>query len=175
MPESAKLASPDGALGQDTAMTSRAAASEGTCKAEAAVIAAFARREAAARDLADRAADIADAAFAMAARFRDGGKLIVFGVGAASTDAQHVAVEFVHPVIVGKRALPAMSLTSDVATVTAIAASAGMAEIFAHQLRQLAAPADIAIGITLERELPKRARRAAGSRRAGLLTVALAR
>ena len=31
-------------------------------------------------------------------------KLMVFGMGGASTDAQHVAVEFVHPVIVGKRA-----------------------------------------------------------------------
>ena len=38
------------------------------------------------------------------------GKLVVFGSGAAATDAQHLAVEFVHPVIVGKRAFPALSL-----------------------------------------------------------------
>ncbi len=48
-------------------------------------------------------------------------RLIVFGTGGPSADAQHVAVEFVHPVIVGKRALPAISLTADVATVTGIA------------------------------------------------------
>jgi len=37
---------------------------------------------------------------------------VVFGSGGAATDAQHIAVEFVHPVIVGKRALPAFSLTT---------------------------------------------------------------
>ena len=40
----------------------------------------------------------------MAARFGAGGRLIAFGNGAGSTDAQHIAVEFIHPVIVGKRA-----------------------------------------------------------------------
>ncbi len=83
---------------------------------------AFERRIAPARDLVEHAAELTDAAHAMAMRFNQGGKLIVFGIGGASTDAQHVAVEFVHPVIVGKRALPAISLTSDVATLTAIAA-----------------------------------------------------
>jgi len=44
-------------------------------------------------------------------RFRRGGRLLAFGRGAYATDAQHVSVEFVHPVIVGKRALPAMDLS----------------------------------------------------------------
>jgi D-sedoheptulose 7-phosphate isomerase len=39
--------------------------------------------------------------------------LLAFGLGAAATDAQHVSVEFVHPVIVGKRALPALDLGPD--------------------------------------------------------------
>jgi D-sedoheptulose 7-phosphate isomerase len=84
----------------------------------------------------------------MAVRFHQGGRLVVFGTGGPSTDAQHVAVEFVHPVIVGKRALPAISLTADVATVTGIAERDGIAAIFAHQLRYLARPADIALGIS---------------------------
>ncbi len=42
-----------------------------------------------------------------------GGRLLAFGQGASTTDAQHVSVEFVHPVIVGKRALPAMDLGLD--------------------------------------------------------------
>jgi D-sedoheptulose 7-phosphate isomerase len=84
----------------------------------------------------------------MAVRFHRGGRLVVFGTGGASADAQHVAVEFVHPVIVGKRALPAISLTADVATVTGIAERDGIAAIFAHQLRYLAGPADIALGIS---------------------------
>jgi D-sedoheptulose 7-phosphate isomerase len=47
----------------------------------------------------------------MSERFLRGGRLLAFGRGAYATDAQHVSVEFVHPVIVGKRALPALDLS----------------------------------------------------------------
>jgi D-sedoheptulose 7-phosphate isomerase len=136
-------------------------------------VAAFGRRIGPSRDLADRAGEIANAAHAMAVRFHQGGKLVVFGVGGAAADAQHVAVEFVHPVIVGKRALPAISLTSDAATVTGVAAHEGLASVFAHQIRYLAEPADIALGIALEENCPSVvAGLRAGSDR-GMLTVAL--
>ena len=50
----------------------------------------------------------------MAERFARGGRLIAFGRSpAARSDARHVAVEFVHPVIVGKRALPAIGLAAE--------------------------------------------------------------
>ncbi len=48
----------------------------------------------------------------MSERFLRGGRLLAFGRGPYSTDAQHVSVEFVHPVIVGKRALPALDLSA---------------------------------------------------------------
>jgi len=47
----------------------------------------------------------------MSERFLQGGRLLAFGRGAYATDAQHVSVEFVHPIIVGKRALPALDLS----------------------------------------------------------------
>jgi D-sedoheptulose 7-phosphate isomerase len=47
----------------------------------------------------------------MSERFLQGGRLLAFGRGPYATDAQHVSVEFVHPVIVGKRALPALDLS----------------------------------------------------------------
>jgi len=47
----------------------------------------------------------------MSERFLEGGRLLAFGRGPHATDAQHVSVEFVHPVIVGKRALPALDLS----------------------------------------------------------------
>jgi D-sedoheptulose 7-phosphate isomerase len=47
----------------------------------------------------------------MSERFLAGGRLLAFGRGPYSTDAQHVSVEFVHPVIVGKRALPSLDLS----------------------------------------------------------------
>ena len=107
------------------------------------------RRRAPALDLAEDAERVARACHAMAQRFHRGGKLIVFGNGGAGTDAQHVAVEFVHPVIVGKRALPAISLTNDVATVTGVSNRSGFEQAFTHHMRHLASPQDIALGISV--------------------------
>ena len=123
--------------------------------------------------LADDADSIAAACHAMAVRFHGGGTLVVFGNGTASTDAQHVAVEFVHPVIVGKRAMPAISLTADVATVTGIAGTEGFDEIFAHQLRHLATGKDIALGISPDGNCANVLRGLAAARELGLLTIAL--
>ena len=47
----------------------------------------------------------------MSGRFLKGGRLLAFGRGPYATDAQHVSVEFVHPIIVGKRALAALDLS----------------------------------------------------------------
>src|ERR1700712_5527863 len=58
-----------------------------------------------------QSARLASACQAMSERFLNGGRLLAFGRGQSATDAQHVAVEFVHPVIVGKRALPALDLS----------------------------------------------------------------
>jgi D-sedoheptulose 7-phosphate isomerase len=55
---------------------------------------------------------LARASQEMANRFLRGGRLLAFGRGACATDAQHVSVEFVHPVIVGKRALPGLDLST---------------------------------------------------------------
>ena len=136
--------------------------------------AAFARRSEPTAGLAAQADAVAQACHAMAVRFHQGGKLVVFGTGTASTDAQHVAVEFVHPVIVGKRALPAISLTTDVATVTGIAEREGMDAIFSHQLRYLAAPSDIALGICSTGDCRSVLAGLATARQLGMLTIALA-
>jgi D-sedoheptulose 7-phosphate isomerase len=54
---------------------------------------------------------LAEACRLMSERFLQGGRLLAFGRGAYTTDAQHVSVEFVHPVIMGKRALPALDIS----------------------------------------------------------------
>jgi D-sedoheptulose 7-phosphate isomerase len=60
---------------------------------------------------AQEAHRLAEACREMSERFLRGGRLLAFGRGPYATDAQHVSVEFVHPVIVGKRALPALDLS----------------------------------------------------------------
>src|ERR1700752_1690275 len=76
-----------------------------------------------------QAGRIADVCWAMARRFHQGGRLLAFGNGASATDAQHVSVEFVHPVIVGKRALPALALTNDSATISSRVTGGGNNEM----------------------------------------------
>ncbi len=149
------------------------AAPPGSGAAAPAVSDLFDRREQPVRDLGAQAGAVAAACHQMAIRFHQGGKLVVFGTGGPSTDAQHVAVEFVHPVIVGKRALPAISLTSDVATVTGIAASSGMAAIFSHQLRYLASAADIALGISADGNCASVLSGLLTAHELGMLTIAL--
>jgi D-sedoheptulose 7-phosphate isomerase len=133
----------------------------------------FARRRAPGRALAQDAGRVAAACHAMALRLHRGGKVLVFGMGAAATDAQHIAVEFVHPVIVGKRALPAMSLTNDVATLTGLAAERGAAEVFSHQIRHVARPDDVALGVSDDDRCAAVLRGLEEASARGLLTVAL--
>lgn len=133
----------------------------------------FARRVEPIEDVTASSEEVARTCRAMAHRFRRGGKLIVFGNGGPSTDAQHVAVEFVHPVIVGKRALPAISLTSDVATLTGVASAQGFDEVFAHQIRYLGNSVDIALGISTAGQDTNVLRGLRESRKRGLLTIGL--
>src|SRR5579884_1308526 len=60
---------------------------------------------------AREALPLAHACREMATRFMRGGRLLAFGRGPYATDAMHVSVEFIHPVIVGKRALPALDVS----------------------------------------------------------------
>lgn len=77
--------------------------------------AAVAERERILRSFLEREkSQVALACHAMARAFARGATLLVYGTGPAQTDAAHVAVEFMHPVIVGKRALPALAPPNDV-------------------------------------------------------------
>lgn len=133
----------------------------------------FDRRTAPGRALAGEADAVARACHAMAVRFHHGGRLIAFGNGGQATDAAHLAVEFVHPVAVGKRALPAVSLAADPATLTGIARNEGFDEVYAAQLRLLAEPGDIAVGLSADGRCENVRRGLAEARDLGLLTIAL--
>jgi len=108
---------------------------------------AYAEREAAVRSFfTSEAPRLAELCHQMATRFARGGKLIAFGAGSAATDAQHISVEFVHPVIVGKRALAALALVNDIASVTG-AALRDPVGTFGSQIRILGSSQDIGVGI----------------------------
>jgi D-sedoheptulose 7-phosphate isomerase len=117
---------------------------------------------------------IAEACWAMARRFHQGGRLLAFGNGAWATDAQHVSVEFVHPVIVGKRALPALALTNDSATLSGLMAGGNAEMPFVGQLRVLARPQDIAMGFSPDGCCTNVVAALKLARQMGLLTLGLA-
>ncbi len=108
----------------------------------------------------------------MAARFAASGALYVFGTGAQATDAHHVAVEFVHPVIVGKRALPAIALTSDVAVLTGALRQSPI-NAFASAIATLGGPADIAFALCSGHIEPPIRAALAQARARGMLTLAV--
>jgi D-sedoheptulose 7-phosphate isomerase len=100
---------------------------------------------------------LATACRAMSERFLQGGRLLAFGRGPYSTDAQHVSVEFVHPVIVGKRALPALDLSI----------------LVEPSIRALAQPVDIAMGFGPPEGDPNITAALASARSRGTMTFAL--
>ena len=89
----------------------RACATPWTSRLRGRRSASLARNAAVEAFFAREAPRLAAACREMSERFLRGGRLLAFGRGPYATDAQHVSVEFVHPVIVGKRALPALDLS----------------------------------------------------------------
>ena len=100
------------------------------------------------RFLAENRDQILDASLAMARGFSQGRKLLVCGNGGSATDAQHVAVEFMHPITVGRKALPAICLNNDMAMVTAVANDVSFADVFVRQIIALAKAGDVLIAIS---------------------------
>ncbi len=95
---------------------------------------------------------IALACRALASRFRKGGRLLVLASGPSASDADHVAVEFVHPVIVGKRALPARAVDpADLEGLRAIARPDDIALVVHHG--PCDATSGAALGLARERGL----------------------
>jgi len=108
----------------------------------------------------------------MAARFSSGGRLYVMGNGGSATDAQHVSLEFFHPIIEKRKALPAIALTADQALLTAISNDRDFAKIFADQLRVLAQPGDMALAVSTSGKSPNLVQALETAREMGLLTIA---
>jgi len=90
---------------------------------------------------------LAAAADAMAQRFTAGGRLLAFGNGGSSTDAQDLVSLFLSPAP-EMPSLPALCLTNDIAVVTALCNDIGFEVVFSRQLAALGRAGDIAVGIS---------------------------
>jgi D-sedoheptulose 7-phosphate isomerase len=93
--------------------------------------------------------DIQRAGSMIAAALKTGNKLLLCGNGGSSTDAQHLAGEFVNQLnIKNRRALPAMALSTDGGVLTAIANDTGFENVFARQIEAFGVPGDVLVAIT---------------------------
>jgi len=100
------------------------------------------------RFFVENADAILDASLALAITFQRGGKLLVCGNGGSATDAQHIAVEFMHPITVGRKALPAICLANDMAMVTAVSNDVGFADVFSRQIIALGREGDSLLALS---------------------------
>ncbi|NGZ09466.1 MAG: SIS domain-containing protein [Nitrospira sp. LK70] len=122
-----------------------------------------------ARDHADR---IVQVATLIAKAFQNGNKVLLFGNGGSSTDAAHIAAEFVGRYQRERVPLPAIALATDIAAITCIANDYGYEELFARQVRAHGRKGDIAIGISTSGNSPNVLNGVEAARDCGLTTIA---
>jgi D-sedoheptulose 7-phosphate isomerase len=109
----------------------------------------------------------------MASRFAAGGRLLAFGNGGSSTDAQELATLFLHPGH-GHRALPAFGLANDTAVVTALCNDIGVDVVFSRQVAALGRAQDIAVALSTSGNSENLLRGLAEAGRRGMLTIGIA-
>lgn len=107
----------------------------------------------------------------MAERFKTGHKLYVIGNGGSACDAVHVAVEFVHPIIEKRKPLPAISLVTDMATVTAISNDIDFSRVYVNQIKLLGATGDMLLAISTSGKSPNLIYALEAAREKGMLTI----
>ena len=110
---------------------------------------------------------IRECAIAVRQRLERGGRLMAFGNGGSSTDAQDAAADCL------ARGWPAIALTNDIATVTAVANDVGFDKAFARQLIPLARESDVALAISTSGSSPNVVAGLEEARSRGMLTVAI--
>ena len=116
---------------------------------------------------------IAQAARSMIDVVRAGGKILSCGNGGSAADAQHFAAELIGRFEREGRSLPAIALSTDPSTVTAIANDYGYEEIFARQVRGLGRPGDLLLAISTSGNSPNVQRAVEVAHEGDLRVVAL--
>jgi D-sedoheptulose 7-phosphate isomerase len=105
--------------------------------------------------------------------FAAGRKLLVFGNGGSSADAQHLSAELVGRFMAERKALPAIALTTNQALLTAWSNDYSFDDVFARQVEALGAPGDVALGITTSGKSANVLNALRTARAQGLRTVGL--
>ena len=116
---------------------------------------------------------VVEAAAAMTAALRAGGKVLLFGNGGSAADAQHVAAELVGRFQRERAALAAIALTTDTSVLTSIANDDAFDRVYARQIEALGRKGDVAFGISTSGASPNVVAALTAARSLGLQTIAL--
>ena len=117
--------------------------------------------------------EIARAANLLHEAFTTGHKLLVFGNGGSSADAQHFSAEFVGRFAAERQALPAIALTTNQAILTAWSNDYSFDDVFARQVEALGAAGDVAFGISTSGTSPNVVNALKRAKGRGLRTIGL--
>jgi D-sedoheptulose 7-phosphate isomerase len=102
-----------------------------------------------------------------------GHKLLLCGNGGSAADSQHIAAELVGKLLVKRRALPAIALTTDTSALTALGNDFGFETVFQRQVEALGQPGDVLIGISTSGNSPNVLEAVKLARKMSLKTVGL--
>lgn len=119
------------------------------------------------------AARLVSTAAAVADVYRAGGRMFAMGNGGSACDAAHFAVEFQHPITVGRPALPVTNLCADAALITALGNDVGIGQIFARQIAGQARAGDGLIGFSTSGNSENLLGAFAKAHEMGLITMAM--
>lgn len=112
-------------------------------------------------------------ALEMAKALREGNKILLFGNGGSASDAQHIAAELVGRFAAERPSWPALALTANTSTLTAIGNDYGYEQTFSRQVEGLGKPGDVAVGISTSGKSPNVLKAVQLAKAMGLKTVAL--
>lgn len=107
----------------------------------------------------------------MAERFSSGHRLWVMGNGGSACDAQHTAVEFIHPIVEKRKPLPAIDLVSQMPLLTAIANDKDYARVFVDQIELWGVAGDMAMAFSTSGNSPNLIYALEAAKRKEILTV----
>ena len=110
---------------------------------------------------------------AIAKSLKNGHKVVLFGNGGSAADAQHIACELAGRFKKERRGLPAIALTTNTSTLTAIANDYSYDEVFSRQVEGIVNKFDVAIGISTSGNSTNVIKGVKAAKAKGALTVGL--
>ena len=119
------------------------------------------------------AGDVAAAAEAAITCIQNGGTIYFCGNGGSAADAQHLACELAGRYLMDRPALPAVALTTNSSSLTAIGNDFGYAQVFSRQLEGLGRRGDVLVALTTSGASQSVLRAVEAGRRAGMVIIGL--